>query len=163
MNCGKWHKAGHVHKTVLECETSRALSSFWLQSWISTPVLIIMVTLSFFCKPVLSPECLVCLFLMPKAELRNIWTRAHSQMDTAWVIVPRIARCVPGLTEFCECVCVYFRLMQDDWWGFPVCIAQLNIPMVTVWPAQLASLLLKTLCLFHMEQLRSATRSHFFF
>lgn len=72
-----------------------------------------MVTLSFFCKPVLSPESLVCLFLMLKAELRNIWTRAHSQMDTAWVIVPRAARCVPSLTEFCECEACLCVLQVD--------------------------------------------------
>lgn len=77
-----------------------------------------MVTLSFFCKPVLSPESLVCLFLMLKAELRNIWTHAHSQMDTAWVIVPHTATVdvYQVLQSFVSVkrVCVYFRLMQDD-------------------------------------------------
>lgn len=61
-------------------------------------------------------------------------------------------------------VYVYFNmLMQDEWWGFPFDFAQLNMSMDAAWPAQPAVLLLKTLCLVHMEQLRSATRSHFFF
>lgn len=60
------------------------------------------------------------------------------------------------------CLCVYlYTLVQDEWWVFPVYIAQLNMPVIAVWAEHPAGSVLKTLCLFYMEQLRPDTRSLF--
>ncbi len=65
----------------------------------------------------------------------------------------------------CVCVCVswvYFcTFVQDEWWGFPVYIPQFNMPVIAVRAECPAGSILKTLCLFHMEQLRPATWSLF--
>lgn len=46
----------------------------------------------------------------------------------------------------CEvCLCVYFyAFVQDEWWGFPVYIAQLNMPVIAVWAEHSEGSLLKT-------------------
>lgn len=154
---------------------STILCDVWLQSWICAEVLIRIVTLSFRCESVHKSVSSLCGFFWSfktlhggsvKEQLnihRVTWTRA---------IMPCAALCFYVHVGFCVLtsvwsvsVCVswvYFStFVQDEWWGFPVYIPQLNMPVIAMRAECPAGSILKTLCLFHMEQLRPATRSLF--
>ena len=50
---------------------------------------------------------------------------------------------------------------QREWWGIPVYIPQLNMPVIAVWAERPAGFILKMICLFHAKKLRPATRTFF--
>lgn len=130
------------------------------QLWIFTEVLIRIVTLSVHTS--VSSLCGLFWSLdITWGTLRlSYWTIEHAQshMGTACAVMPG-ADCVCHVyfthrllsTHKCvvRCVCVSFlgvycyTFVQDEWWGFPVYIPQLNMPVIAVWAERPAGSILK--------------------
>lgn len=87
------------------------------------------------CNALCSFVCAMCVFLCPCRSVQSV------SVCVSWVY--------------------FYTFVQDEWWGFPVYIPQFNMPVIAVRAECPAGSILKTLCLFHMEQLRPATRSLF--
>lgn len=143
--------------------------------WICSGVLTRMVTL-WIClnRSTVQSALWMTLHYITSALLKNNWicTKSHghsvrpdASCDSAGVIVCPVYLCVFFVySQVCE-VCpleflgstVVYTFVLDEWWGFPVYISQLCMPVIAVWAERPAGSIYKPYS--HMEQLRPATRS----